>query len=320
MAIASQTLMDQDTPLTPADARAAVREAVEDGVDFIKVHNTLSRDTYFAIVDESKKLGIPFVGHMPNGTELSLDVCALAGQRSFEHMQGVFNYLHWESDPQWLQRVTTAQKDALCDVFRRSRAWFCPTLSVMFSFQADPRTSQDPRLKYVPASQKQTWVALDNQKTPDGKGQGRQRLQDALGLIGAMHRGGVNFLAGTDSLPFSEYGGVPVLPGFGLHDELADLVLGGVSPMDALRSATFKPAEFIGLLDLQGTVEVGKLAEIVLLDANPLADIANTQKVDAVITGGRLYRRGALDAILHAVEARVAAADAARASRAPAPR
>jgi imidazolonepropionase-like amidohydrolase len=279
-------------------------------VDFIKVHNTLSRATYFAIVDESKKQGLPVVGHMPNGTELSLDVCAQEGQRSFEHMQGVFNYLRWENDPQWLKRVTASQKEALYDVFRRNRAWLCPTLSVMFSFQVDPRTSRDPRLKYVPAFMKQTWITLDEQKTADPKGGGRQRLQDALGLVGPMHRAGVNFLAGTDSLPYSEYGGVPCLPGFSVHDELGDLVLGGLSPMDALRAATYKPAEFLGLLDLQGTIEVGKIAAVVLLDANPLANIANTTTVNAVVTDGRLYRRPSLDAILDAVESNVMAVDA----------
>jgi imidazolonepropionase-like amidohydrolase len=114
-----------------------------------------------------------------------------------------------------------------------------------------------------------------------------------------MHKAGVGLLAGSDAAP----GGLSVgMTGFWLHEELKQLVVAGLTPMDALRTATYNPAEFFGLLDSLGTVAPGKLAEMVLLDANPLDDISNTTKINMVFTGGRVYRRPALDAILAAVE------------------
>ena len=105
-------------------------------------------------------------------------------------------------------------------------------------------------------------------------------------------------LAGSDSPnPF-------VYPGFSLHDELGLLVRAGLTPAQALRTATINPATFLGVTDSLGTVAPGKVADLVLLDANPLADIANTKRIRAVIQGGRLLNRTALDAILAHARAR----------------
>jgi imidazolonepropionase-like amidohydrolase len=111
-----------------------------------------------------------------------------------------------------------------------------------------------------------------------------------------MHRGGVELLAGTDS-PL-DYG----VPGFRLHTELELLTGAGLTPMEALQTATYNPAKFFGKLDSQGTVERGKLADVVLLDADPLDDIRNTRKIHLVIAQGKLFRRPALDAALRAAE------------------
>jgi imidazolonepropionase-like amidohydrolase len=115
-----------------------------------------------------------------------------------------------------------------------------------------------------------------------------------------MRRAGVEILAGTDALnPF-------VYPGFGLHDELALLVQGGLSPLEALQAATLAPARFLGATDSLGTVERGKIADLVVLEANPLADIHNTTRIRAVVANGRLYTRAALDSLLANVERAVA--------------
>src|SRR5204862_551802 len=109
---------------------------------------------------------------------------------------------------------------------------------------------------------------------------------------GMMHRSGVEFLAGTDTPnPFC-------FPGFSLHDELALLVQAGLSPMEALKAATINSARFFGMEKSLGTIEPGKLADLVLLDANPLQDIRNTQKIDAVVVNGRLLDRKELDKLL----------------------
>ena len=117
-----------------------------------------------------------------------------------------------------------------------------------------------------------------------------------LDVVGRMHRAGVRILAGTD-MPWL------VVPGFSLHDELILLVKAGLSPAEALRSATLDTAEFLGLQSSVGTVETGKLADLVLLDANPLEDIHNTQRISGVFLQGRYYNRQALDGLLQKAKA-----------------
>jgi tetratricopeptide (TPR) repeat protein len=121
---------------------------------------------------------------------------------------------------------------------------------------------------------------------------GRRMLRREVELVEAMNRAGVRLIAGTDvGNPFA-------FPGFSLHDELALLVEAGLSPRQALRSATSAPAEFLGRTGDLGTIERGKIADLVLLDRNPLEDIHNTTAISAVVAGGRLYDRAALDGML----------------------
>ena len=117
-----------------------------------------------------------------------------------------------------------------------------------------------------------------------------------MSLVGELQRAGVKILAGTDAP--NAY----VIAGFGLHDELALLVRAGLTPMQALESATRRPAEFFGDLAASGTIEKGKIANLVILDANPLVDIRNTTKIDAVIQKGKYRSRADLDKILADVE------------------
>ena len=117
-------------------------------------------------------------------------------------------------------------------------------------------------------------------------------FQKELTIVGAMQKAGVPILAGTDT------GNPFCFPGFSLHDELALLVIAGLTPVEALRSATLSPAKFFGLDKTLGTIEQGKIADLVLLDANPLEDIRNTQRINAVIANGRLFDRKALDKLL----------------------
>jgi len=126
----------------------------------------------------------------------------------------------------------------------------------------------------------------------------REYFARNLQMVGAQHRAGVPFLAGTDAAP-----GVYIVPGFSLHDELANFVEAGFSPMESLQTATSNPAKFLGTESRTGSIESGKIADLVLLRANPLDDIRNTQQIDAVIANGRLFDRPAIDRILAQVEA-----------------
>jgi imidazolonepropionase-like amidohydrolase len=125
----------------------------------------------------------------------------------------------------------------------------------------------------------------------------RKVFKRNLELVGAMHRAGVELLAGTGVLnPYC-------FPGFSLHDELELLVEAGLRPMAALQTATRNPARYLDRLKDSGTVEPGKIADLVLLEADPLKDIKNTRTIAGVIVGGKMLTRGVLDKILAAVEA-----------------
>jgi imidazolonepropionase-like amidohydrolase len=126
-------------------------------------------------------------------------------------------------------------------------------------------------------------------------------VQMELEIVDQMHRAGVPFLAGTDTAA-----GVHVFPGFSLHEELAFFVQAGFTPIEALQTATRNPAQFLGRLRDLGTVEAGKIADLVLLDANPLDDIHNTRKINAVVLAGRFFSRKELDEMLERVQAAAA--------------
>jgi imidazolonepropionase-like amidohydrolase len=158
-------------------------------------------------------------------------------------------------------------------------------------------------MNFVPPSMQKPWD-LPNILTPLSA-EDRQDLVKIvpmmLDVVGRMHRAGVRILAGTDA-PWL------VVPGFGLHDELVLLVKAGLTPADALRAATLDAAQFLGLQNSLGTVETGKFADLVLLDANPLQDIRNTQKISGVFLQGHYFDRQALDGLLRKVGTQPAAA------------
>lgn len=156
--------------------------------------------------------------------------------------------------------------------------------------------AQDPRLRYLPASLTRLW--LSRTRSADEYASIKKLYEKNLEVVGEMRRDGVKFLAGTDTL------NAFCFPGFSLHDELALLVSAGLTPMEALQAATLNPAAFFGKLDSLGTVEKDKIADFVLLDANPLKDISNTRRINAVVVNGRLLDRKALDGLLAQVEAR----------------
>ena len=162
---------------------------------------------------------------------------------------------------------------ALFKTFVKNATWQTPTLSLLHSFLLDKaRARRMPYMQDLSEEQFDGWIARIG-----------VLLERYKKLVGDMHRAGVEFLAGTDTSPNN-----PVLPGSGLHDELELLVESGFTPMEALQTATRNPARYLGKLQDMGTVEPGKLADLVLLDANPLDDIRNTRKISLVVLKGRV--------------------------------
>jgi tetratricopeptide (TPR) repeat protein len=160
----------------------------------------------------------------------------------------------------------------------------------------DPNLRNDPRLKYMPPYFGVRWDPKkdfrNRAKTAEDFELARMTYKKQVELVGMMHDAGVQFLAGTDV--FNPY----CFPGFSLHDELSLMVKAGLTPMEALQAATHNPAVYLGMADSMGTIEQGKVADLVLLDANPLDDISNTTRIAAVMIGGSFFGRQPLDSIL----------------------
>ena len=296
---------------TSASAVGAVDTLKKQGVDFIKVQSVISHDAYLAAAQEAHKQGLPIVGHVPD--KVRIKEVVEAGQKSIEHLMGIFEGCSTEEDKFIngqgnLKLLLTTQDEQRCESLTRllaqNQVWQVPTLAWQRGGTLlDQRDlKRQPLEKYVPPYWRDvTWRRFADQMMPDPRRDPLELRQEYfrrnLQIVGTLHRGGVPFLAGTDTAP-----GIYIMPGFSLHDELANFVEAGFTPMESLQTATSNPAKFLGMEASLGSVEKGKIADLVLLDANPLEDIRNTRKLRLVIAGGRLFDRAALDQILAKVE------------------
>jgi hypothetical protein len=332
---AAGPLVDGPKPFWPNSAAVAdekqARQTVtllkQRGVDFIKVYSLLPRAAYFALADEAQKQGLPFVGHVPYS--LSTMEAIAAGQKSIEHLDMIFRACSTQEEelgkalqaamgqPDVNAAVLTvlrAQAQPIADSYSAEKCealfaqlaqrgvYLTPTLTVQraVTLIGDPAFTADARLKYIPLFIKQSWNPQTDMRlkslTAEEITAAKNSFQNLLAQVGTIRRAGVELLAGTDT------GNPYCFPGFSLHDELALLVKAGLTPLEALQTATRNPASLLGLLDSVGTIEQGKLADLVLLDADPLAEITNTQKIHAVVAGGKLFDKAALQALLAQAE------------------
>jgi imidazolonepropionase-like amidohydrolase len=197
-----------------------------------------------------------------------------------------------------------AQCQALLAQFRRNGTWQVPTLTVHrgMAFLNDSHFTSDPRLVYMSGEVRRRWEPENDFRfrrwRPAEFELHRQIFTADKKLVGILFRAGVPMLAGTDAMnPFC-------MPGFSLHDELALLVESGLTPLAALQSATVRPAEFLGRTEEVGLIAPGKRADLVLLSADPLADIHNSTQIQAVWLQGKYFDRAALDRLLEAAKHR----------------
>ena len=326
-------LLDGPKPMWPGSiaisneeqARRAVRDLKKQHADFVKVYSLLPREAYFAIADEAKKLKIPFAGHVPDS--VSPAEASDAGQASEEHLlQIVESCSDRDAVKKKLDELREAgatpverrrayidtmlatydekKAQALFAKFVKNNTWVTPTVIVWqnnASFEDDyPKYAE--RMKYLPRYIRDYWDPKNNahlkNRLPERLAAEKRLVTKYLEVIGAMKRAGVKLMTGSD------FGANPLLfPGWGVHDEMALLVKAGLTPMEAIQAATKNPTTFLGLEKPLGTVEVGKVADLVVLSANPLEDINNTRKINAVIFEGRMYDRAALNRMLVSVAA-----------------
>jgi len=280
---------------TPADAAPAVDSLIRLGVDFIKVHGQLTPESYYAIARAARARRIPFAGHVSRsvGAANASD----SGQASIEHILSIPNACTPAESvslaPRFtvqgaLGRCSSADLSSLFDKLRRNGTRVVPTLTAQLEVARWPKRDLpgDSVQRYLPDSLKQ-YVAgifpMVDSVPPDADVVGLELFDKRVAMAGALYRAGVIVMTGTDA-PLRNSP-----PGFGLHEELLLLTKAGMTPFEVLRAATLEPARFLGLADSLGTIATGKVADLVLLSANPLVDIRNSSRTVFVISNGRIY-------------------------------
>ena len=308
---------------TAAQARRAADSLVRLGADFLKVYSHVPREAYFALAEASRGLGVPFAGHVPHAVSAAeasdagqrsmeheddlmracssrdaglraqlADRAALAGRREVDVMREQARALRASDDP--------ARCRALLARLARNGTWVVPTLAVYqpYARALDSAATHPARLAYVPRALREAWRLRPSVAAFEPGDTAVVAAFFSLPRTGEMRRAGVRLLVGTDApLPY-------VVPGFSVHDELELLVRAGLTPMQALQAATREPAAYLDALDSLGTIARGRVADLLLLDGDPLRDIRNTRRIRGVVVDGRHLDRAALDALLTAVERR----------------
>ncbi len=312
-----------DYDVTSEQITGMMAELDRRGVDLIKVYFRLSPEAFAGFVAEARRLGIDAGGHLP--LRMTAAEASAAGLRSLEHARDFLfdcfpgsaefrQAARSQNPPVDVMRAMVEEHDpAICErtfaVMVENDTWYVPTHVTrrMDAYADDPEFRADPRLRFIPAEARAEWqadadrmVALD--PTPEGRSVMRGFYETGLEITGRAHAAGVGIVLGTDA------GDTYVFPGSGAHDELEELVKAGLTPAEALAAATVDAARFLRLEAEHGTVEAGKRADLVLLSADPLADIGHVRDIEMVFLGGRPYDRAELDAMLQGVEEAVAAA------------
>ena len=272
----------------PDEGRAAVQLLKRRGVDLIKVHNFTPRDVFLAIADEARRQQLPVAGHVP--LKVTIQEGVDAGMVTIEHLSEDGRV--WKACSGGPQYRPDACRPFF-EMLARRRVWQTPTLLALTELVViGTPASSIPRDQLAYANKTFLEMHAGNQsffaKQPEVVGILKNLAEVAKVVTRDMAAAGVGILAGCDAM----------IAGFCLHDELVLMVAGGMTPLAALQTATVNPARYFGRESTLGTVAAGKSADLVLLDANPLEDIANVRRVRAVISAGRFLDRGALDQLL----------------------
>jgi hypothetical protein len=313
---------------TPEEARAAVRKLKAMGSDLVKSYSaSYPHDVFAALTDEARRQGLRIGGHLPYSETVRDAVDS--GFTLLEHLSGAVlsgcSSVEAEVDRQLMARIESgrlgplAERRALflegCDELRardlvrflakNKDVWVTPTLAVGIELASmeSSNYASDPRRKYILPGLWNSWdPQAGRRRQPSAEDRQRWGLihQREAMLMKTLATENAQVLAGSDSGASNNF----TFPGWTLHRELAAMVEAGYTPMQALQAATRNPARYLGELDRMGTLEVGKAASLVLLNANPLDDVRNTQKIEAVVLNGRLLRRADLDQMLADVAAK----------------
>lgn len=288
--VAAGKVLDGPEPIDPSisiavsgpdDGVRAVEDLVSAGADFIKVYTLLPRDAYFAVLEASARLGIPVAGHVP--ASVSPLEAAEAGQASIEHLRD-------EIAP-FCERGAQASCDSLMERFRALGTYNTPTLAVLEakSIRGYSRPDEQGGEAELPETVRAFWEASRRTQSqrPRAYFDERERIFAwELELVARLARAGAPLLAGSDA------GNPYIFPGPGLHRELELMVEAGLTPREALATATALPARFLGVSDSVGAFCSGCIADVVLLRNNPLEDISSVRQIARVVLRGKALDPG----------------------------
>ena len=283
---------------TAEDGRNAVIELEKRKVDFLKVHNAVPREAYFALAQEATRRGARFSGHIP--MTVTPAEAIEAGQNSIEHTETLIEGTLSGKQLALVLGLGGFVSDEAPRLFAKMAERGSAYTPVLIAYYESARRGEiesnpDPRAEYVAHSLREVWPEYFPTRRRVVEFLRRRMFGAFQALVAEMKAADVLILAGSDA------GGRNVYPGFSLHDELGLLVEVGLTPTEALQAASLNAARHLGLEKTLGTVEVGKFADLVLLAADPLEDIANTRRIEAVITRGHYLPKDRLEAMLDAV-------------------
>lgn len=334
-------LVDGDPPIwgeysgvatSPDEARALMDDQRQSGFDFFKIYSRLSVETFDGIAAYSSETGFPFAGHVPNA--VPLEHALQSGISAIEHLTGWTNATQLSESPyltrqqesdsakRWANNTRVAEQlksgdltlTDLIDLDETRRlarlaaangVWHVPTLTVNKRIVTSSRQAkaefERPEMRFISPDTRASWDPSLDFRLKDYTDEQLEASQiffsRHLEVVRILHESGAPLLAGTDAPnPF-------VLHGFAIHEELQYLVDAGLNPYQALVAATRAPAEFLGEDDDFGTIAVGKRADLVLLNANPLDDISATRQIAGVVLHGVWHPKSELDEILEGIAA-----------------
>ncbi len=320
--VCTGAIIDGDPPVwpfsepcdTPEEARAAVQKLAAAGVDMIKVYSLLKKDVYLAAISEAHALGLKATGHIP--LDVTLEEAMSAGQDGCEHLTGFEHvvgrlagwtppegagspwiwFAAWASYP----KVPPEEIRRFAQQVKASGMYQCPTLVVMEGVGSltDPEAAgNDPLMAYVPQTLRSFWSGGAYAAMAPHSVAAKPHM---MACVAELARAGVPIMVGTD------LANPHVFAGFSVHREMKLMQDAGLSPAEVLRAATLVPATFCGLEKSLGSVQNGKVASLVLIGANPLDDVANASRIEAVFLRGRYLHRAELDSMLDDVKSAVA--------------
>ncbi|MFK7953948.1 MAG: amidohydrolase family protein [Ekhidna sp.] len=298
---------------SPQNVKTKVDSLQEAGVDFLKIYSLLPAPIYYALSEYASSIDFPFCGHIPKNVTNAQ--ASKSGMKSLEHLLDI--PLECSSEEENIRNNTIdfgglegrlakyvyrtklmidtydeKKAKALYSEFVKNDTWHTPTISMWYKnayYEEELKKDQD-YFKYLPLYMRKYW-------TPQVNDHLRYRQKEFLEskkalvahykrIIKDMHEAGVKLLAGTDT------GANPLCwPGLGLHLEIAMLEEAGLSPIEALKTATINPAIYLGIEDDYGTISQGKFADLVLLSKNPLETVTNTQSISGVVKSGSYFNK-----------------------------